>query len=346
MRKPRIAILGAALFFLSGTVTYAGTEAAANDFYKGKTIRFVVGFSPGGGFDLYTRLIARHFGKHVAGNPGVIVQNMPGAGSMIAANYLYNVAKPDVTIGNWIGPVVLQHVIGNPTAKLDGRKFGWLGAPTPDTNICFVRDGAGIKSVKEWFASDRPLVFGATAPGGATHGVSSLLKAALELPMQIISGYPGTSAIRAAIMRDELDGGCWNWESLRASSLEKFQTGKYIALIHLTAERHPELKEVPVAMEYAATDRAREILRLAGVAFSTGQRPYTVPPATSPERLTILQKAFMDTLNDPELRADAQRAGLQIFPVDGPTIARLMIELYEIKPQVREAVKEIFLSRK
>ncbi|MCY4488553.1 MAG: tripartite tricarboxylate transporter substrate-binding protein, partial [Deltaproteobacteria bacterium] len=123
----------------------------ADDFFKGKTIRFVVGFSPGGGFDTYTRLIARHFGKNVPGNPRTVVQNRTGAGSMIAANYIYAKAKPDgLTIGNWIGPLVLQHVLGKKGIKFDGRKFNWLGAPSTDDNTCALTKASGINNVKDW----------------------------------------------------------------------------------------------------------------------------------------------------------------------------------------------------
>jgi tripartite-type tricarboxylate transporter receptor subunit TctC len=319
----------------------APASATTHDFYSGARIRFIVGLAPGGGFDLYTRLIARHFGKHVPGSPRVIVENMPGAGSMIAANHVYNVAKPDLTIGNFLGPVVLQHVIGNPAAKIDGRNFGWLGAPTPDSQICFVRDGAGVKTVEEWIASKRSIAIGATGPGAVTHGIPLLVRASIEVPIDLVSGYAGTSAIRAAIDRGELDGGCWAWESLKGTSLEDFQSGKYIALVQVTPEPHPELKNVPLAVNYAKTDPQRQILKVAEAAFVTAARPYAVPPGTAPERLQVLRKAFMDTLRDPTLRAEAEKARMDINPVEGATIARLMAELYKISPEVVATAREI-----
>lgn len=321
-------------------------KAETHDFYKGQTIRFIVGLAPGGGFDLYTRLIARHFGKHVPGNPSVIVENMPGAGSLIAANHVFNVAKPGLTIGNFLGPVILQHVIGNPAAKIDGRKFGWLGAPTPDSQVCFVREGAGVKTMDEWLRSKQPIVMGATGPGAVTHGIPLLVRAALDVPMDLVSGYAGTSAIRAAIERGEIDGGCWGWESLKGTSLEDFQAGRYRALIQVVAERHHDLKHVPLAIDFAKTEQARQILRVAETAFGAAARPYAVPPATTPEQLKTLQKAFMNTLQDPALRAEAEKARMDIDPVEGATIARLMGELYDIGPEVKATAREILLPGK
>jgi tripartite-type tricarboxylate transporter receptor subunit TctC len=191
-------------------------RAPAEEFYKGKTITFVVGFSAGGGFDTYTRLIARHFAKHIPGNPTVVVENKTGAGSLIAANYIYNQAPHDGTvIGNWIGPLVLQQVLGNKAAKFDGRKFGWLGVPTPDSGVCALTKASGIKTMDDWFKSKRPIKIGGTAPGSTTDDVPNLLQAALGLPMKLVEGYKGTAKIRLAAESGEIDGGCWAWESIK-----------------------------------------------------------------------------------------------------------------------------------
>lgn len=199
------------LFFLS-------PSAAADEFYKGKTIRFIVGFAAGGGFDTYTRMIARHIGKHIPGKPSTLVENMTGAGSLIAANYIYNKAEPDgLTIGNFIGPLVLQDALGNKAAQFDGRKFGWLGVPTPDSGVCALTKAGGINSAEEWFASKQPVKLGGTAPGSTTDDVPKLLKAAIGLPVQMIEGYKGTARIRVAAETGEIGGGCWAWESIKAT---------------------------------------------------------------------------------------------------------------------------------
>jgi tripartite-type tricarboxylate transporter receptor subunit TctC len=203
--KPRIWLLSVTIAALS---LLAPPQASADDFYKGKTVTFVVGFSAGGGFDTYTRLIARHFGKHVPGNPTVVVENRTGAGSLIAANYIFNQAPADGTvIGNWIGPLVLQQVLGNKAAKFDGRKFGWLGAPVSDTGVCALTKASGIKTMDDWFNSKREIKIGGTAPGSTTNDVPRLVQAALGFPMKLVEGYKGTAKVRLAAESGEVDGG-------------------------------------------------------------------------------------------------------------------------------------------
>ena len=332
-----------ALIFLAGTTT----KSTADEFYQGKTIRFVVGFSAGGGFDTYTRLIARHFGKHVPGNPTTVVENKTGAGSLVAANYIYNQAEPDgLTIGNWIGPLVLQQVLGNKAAKLDGRKFGWLGVPTPDSGVCALTQASGIKTVEDWFASKRPIKIGATAPGSTTDDVPKLIKVALGLPIQMVEGYSGTSKIRLAAESGEIDGGCWAWESIKPTWGKGIESGQARVVMQTMLQSHPELKHVPLASKYAKTEEARELLAVANGPYGVLARPYSIAPGTPKERLEVLQKAFMETLKDPELLAEAEKAKLEIKPVDGPTVARLMGDLYNIKAATKEKLKEIVIPKK
>lgn len=322
-------------------------QLSAEEFYQGKTVRFVVGFSPGGGFDTYTRMIARHFGKHVLGNPTTIVENKTGAGSLVAANYIYNQAEPDgLTIGNWIGPLVLQQVLGNKAAKLDGRKFGWLGVPTPDSGVCVLTQASGIKTVEDWFASKRPIKIGGTAPGSTTDDVPKLIKVALGLPIQMVEGYSGTSKIRLAAESGEIDGGCWAWESIKPTWAKGIESGQARTVIQTMLQSHPELKHVPLAIKFAKTDEARELLNVVNGPYGVLARPYSIPPGTPKERLEVLQKAFMETLRDPELLAEAEKAKLEIKPVDGPTVAKLMADIYSLKPATQEKLKEIVVPKK
>jgi len=174
------------------------SKAGGQEFYANKTIRIVVGFSPGGGMDIYARAIGRHLGRNIPGNPSVIVENMPGAGSLIAANHLYNQVKPDgLTIGSWIGGLVLQQVIGQQKGiEFDARKFEWIGLPAGDSSSCAVTKTNGITSTDQWYAAKSPLKIGAMAPGSVTSDIPKILKAALNLPIQIVEGYKGTAEIR------------------------------------------------------------------------------------------------------------------------------------------------------
>jgi tripartite-type tricarboxylate transporter receptor subunit TctC len=337
----RICLLPATIAAL---ILVAIPRAPADEFYKGKTLTFVVGFSAGGGFDTYTRLIARHIGKHIPGNPAVVVENRPGAGSLIAANYLYNQAPRDGTvIGNWIGPLVLQQVLGNKAAKFDGRKFGWLGAPTPDSGVCALTKASGINTMDDWFHSKRPIKIGGTAPGSDTDDVPLLVQAALGLPMKLVEGYAGTSKIRIAAESGEIDGGCWAWQSIKPTWAKALESGEVHIVLQAVEKPLPDLREVPLAMQYAKTDEARALLRLANGPYADGDRPYTVPPGIPQDRLQLLQKAFMETMRDPDLLAEAKKSQLEIDPVDGPTIAKIMAGLYDLSPALKAKLAKLLI---
>jgi tripartite-type tricarboxylate transporter receptor subunit TctC len=336
------------IWLLPATITalllIAAPRAQADEFYKGKTLTFVVGFSAGGGFDTYTRLIARHIAKHVPGNPTVVVENKTGAGSLIAANYIYNQAPHDGTvIGNWIGPLVLQQVLGNKAAKFDGRKFGWLGVPTPDSVVCALTKASGINTIDDWFKSKRPIKIGGTAPGSSTDDVPNLLRAALGFPMKLVEGYKGTSKVRLAAESGEIDGGCWAWQSIKPTWAKALQSGEVHIVLQAIEKSHPELKNVPLAIQYAKSDEARALLHIINGVYSQGARPYTVPPGVPQDRLQLLQKAFMDTLHDPDLLKEAKKSSIDIDPVDGPTIAKTMAGLYDLSPAFKAKLREILI---
>ena len=189
----------------------ANAAAAADDFYRGKSVRIVVGFSAGGGFDTYARALARHLGRNIPGNPGVVVENMTGAGSLIAANHVFKVAKPDgLTIGHFIGGLFLGQVLGQPGIEFDARKFEFIGAPVSDHVVCAMTKASGITSIDKWMAAKTPLKMGGIAPGTSTpDNATRILKAALGLPIQLVSGYKGTADIRLAAEGGEVAGGCW-----------------------------------------------------------------------------------------------------------------------------------------
>src|SRR4029453_6757075 len=185
------------------------STAPAQEFLKDKTLTFIVGYSPGGTYDQYTRLIARHINKHVAGNPTRIVENMPGAGGIIAANHLYNRVKADgLTIAAWASPLILQHVMGNEATKFDGRKVGWVGIPGPYDTACHFNRESGIKTVDDWFAAKRPLKIASIGPGTSLSDVPKLLKEALHLPLEMVEGYKGGAEARLAGEIGEADGPC------------------------------------------------------------------------------------------------------------------------------------------
>src|SRR5262245_58793456 len=205
------------------------------DNLKDKTLTFIVGYSPGGTYDQYTRLIARHIGKHVTGNPIRIVENMTGAGGIIAANHLYNRVKPDgLTVAAWASPLILQHVMGNDAIKIDGRKVGWIGIPGPYDTACHFNAQSGIKTVDDWFASKRPMKIGSIGPGTSLSDVPKLLKEALHLPLEVVEGYKGGAEARLAVESGEVDGLCASWQSTKVIWRNQVESGKINVVLQTT----------------------------------------------------------------------------------------------------------------
>jgi tripartite-type tricarboxylate transporter receptor subunit TctC len=322
------------------------TVLHAQDFYKDKTVRFIVGYSAGGSFDLYTRVIARHFSKHVPGNPTTIVENMTGAGGIIAANHLFNRAKPDgLTIGAWAAPLVLQQIMGNDAVQFDARKFGYLGVPSPYDTVCTFNDKSGIANMNDWVAAKRPMKISSIGPGTSTSDIPKLLKAALNLPLEVLDGYKGGADARLAVESGEVDGYCGSWQTVETVWRSAYESGKIRAILQASLEPYSKYKEVPLAISYAKTDLARQLVTVADSAHGA-QFPYTVPPGMTKDRLDLLQKAFVDTLKDAELLAEAKKSKLDIEVIDGPTIAKKLGQLYELQPAVIAKLKEVLLPKK
>lgn len=318
----------------------------AQDFYKDKTVRFIVGYSAGGSFDLYTRVIARHFSKHVPGNPTTVVENMTGAGGIIAANHLFNRAKPDgLTIGAWAAPLVLQQIMGNDAVQFDARKFGYLGVPSPYDTVCTFNDKSGIANVNDWFAAKRAMKISSIGPGTSTSDIPKLLKAALNLPLEVLDGYKGGADARLAVESGEVDGYCGSWQTVETVWRSAYESGKIRAVLQASLEPYSKYKDVPLAINFAKTDLARQLITVADSAHGA-QFPYTVPPGLPKDRLELLQKAFVDTLKDPELLAEAKKSKLDIEVIDGPTIAKKLGQLYELQPAVIAKLKEVLLPKK
>jgi tripartite-type tricarboxylate transporter receptor subunit TctC len=333
------------IFVIATTVDF-GFNAQAQEFYKDKTLTFIVGYSPGGTYDQYTRLIARHIGRHLPGNPGRIVENMTGAGGIIAANHLYNRVKPDgLTIGAWASPLILQHIMGNEATKFDGRKVGWVGIPGPYDTACHFNRESGILTMDDWLAAKRPMKIGSIGPGTSLSDVPKLLKAALNLPLEMVEGYKGGAEARLAVESGEVDGLCASWQATKVTWRSQMQAGKIHVVLQATLKSHSELKNVPLAINYAKTDEARTLLRVADNVH-VYQFPYSVTPGTPPERLQLLQQAFVKTLRDPDLLAEAKKADLEIEPIDGPTTAKTFAGLYELNPSLIAKLKELLVPKR
>jgi tripartite-type tricarboxylate transporter receptor subunit TctC len=332
--------------FISVSLVTSALAGSVEEFYKGKTIHFVVGGSAGGGYDTYTRLIARHFAQYVPGKPNIVVQNMPGAAMLIAANYIYNSAPRDGTaIGHWSGPLILQQLMGNRAVQFEGNKFGWLGMPTSDSLVCILTDRSGIKTAEEWAKAKTRVKLGAIGPGTSGTDDTKLLAAATGFPIQLIEGYKGTADIRVAAETGEVDGTCaFGWQSAKVTWANALRTRQVHVVLQTTLEPHPELKGVPLAVEYAKTEEGKKLLRIAGDLYGK-QRLYSLPPQVPEQRVRTLQKAFIATLKDSQFLAEAKKAKLEIDPIDGPGIEKMVNGLYEIDTAIVNRVKQLLESK-
>jgi tripartite-type tricarboxylate transporter receptor subunit TctC len=320
--------------------------ASVEEFYKGKTIQFVVGGSAGGGYDTYTRLIARHFSQYVPGKPSTVVQNMPGAAMLIAANYIFNSAPRDGTaIGHWSGPLILQHMMGNRAVQFEGRKFNWIGMPTSDSLVCILTERSGIRTAEEWRNAKTRVKLGAIGPGTSGTDDTKLLAAATGFPLQLVEGYKGTADIRIAAETGEVDGTCaFGWQSAKVTWVNALRTKQVHVVLQTMLESHPELKGVPLAVDYAKTEEGKKLLQIGSNLYGK-QRLYSLPPQVPEQRVRALQKAFIDTLKDPQLLAEAEKSKLEIDPVDGPGIEKMVKGLYEMDPAVVNRVKQILEAK-
>jgi tripartite-type tricarboxylate transporter receptor subunit TctC len=316
---------------------------AQEPYYKGKTVRIVVGFSAGGGFDTYSRVLARHMAGHIPGGPTIIIENMTGAGSLIAANHVYKVAKPDgLTIGHFIGGLFLGQVLGQKGIQFDARKFEFIGAPVRDQAVCALTKASKITSAEKWLASPSPVKMGGVAPGSSTpDNVTRILKSALGLPIQVVTGYKGTADVRLAADGGELAGGCWGWDSIAATWRKALDTGEVMVVLQTGRKPHPDLPNVPLAIKLAKSEDARQLIEVGIHDDSELLRSYTLPPGTPKDRVQLLRKAFADTLKDPAFLADAQKANLGVDPVSGEAIEKIVAGFFKLNPGFLAKLKEV-----
>ena len=319
---------------------------AAAPFYEGKTVRIVVGFTAGGGYDLYARAIGRHLGKHIPGKPAVIVENMPGAGSLISANYLSKVAKPDgLTIGHFNGGLFFSQATGMPGIEFDARKFEYIGTATTGGCVALLTKASGITSPEKWLASKRPLKLGGVVVGAyAPDNVIRILKEALRLPIQHVSGFKGIADIRLATEGGDLDGTFGAWFGVRVSWRKVLEAGDIVIPMQAVAKPFPDLPNVPLAINLAKTEEARQLIRVgihipAGFAF-----PFVLSPGVPKDRVQMMRKAFQETLKDNEFLAEVEKAKMGIDAMTGEELEGVVHEIFKTDPGLLAKLKDITLK--
>ena len=315
-------------------------------FYEGKVVRFIVGFSPGGGFDTYARMLSRHMGNHIPGKPTIIVENMAGAGSLILANHLYRIAKPDgLTIGHFGGTLFISQLMGQPGIEFDALKFEFIGAPsTHDVAYTFTKK-SGISSIEKWMAAKTPPQMGGLMAGDQVANSTRIAKYVLGFPLKLIEGYKGTADIRMAVETGELDGICLGWESLKATWRRLFETGDMVIVLQGASKPIPDLPNVPLVINLAKTDEARKLVEV-GIHYpSLFDRPIALPPGTPKEQVQILRRAFQETVKDKEFLAELEKANLGINPVTGEELEKAIGGFFKIDSGTKAKLKDIIYKK-
>src|SRR5688572_10727795 len=341
----KIAGLFLMLLLVGAANTNTQAASAEQSFYKGKTIRIIVGFAAGGGFDAYARAIARNLSRHIPGNPAIIVDNMTGAGSRIAANYVYKAPPDGLIIGNFIGSLVLQQVMGDKGIEFDARKFEWLGAPVQDETVCALTKASGINSLEDWFAAKKPVKLGGEAPGANDSDVPRVLRAALGLPIQLIEGFKGTSNIRIAAEAGEVDGGCWTWASIRTTWASGLESGMVKAIVQVNQKKADDIPQVPNAIDFAKTPDARLLIESGIHAPSAILRAYALPPGTPKGRVDLLRNAFNATMKDTEFLAEMKKSKLEINALTGAEVDGFVKKLFQMDAKNVAKIRDVLVPK-
>jgi tripartite-type tricarboxylate transporter receptor subunit TctC len=341
------ALCAALCAFLLAIAAAAPAAAQVEEFYKGKTVSFIVGYPPGGGYDVYARLLARFMSDHMPGRPTIVVQNMPGAASLTATNHLYNVAARDGTvIGAFDRYMPLMALLGAPNVKFEPEKFVWLGSLSntqDDAFVLWARKDATVKKVEDLRIPGGPeLTVGTTAAGATDNDIGVLLREALRLNLKIISGYPSTTEIALAVERGELDGQLIGYVSTKVvkPAWTEPQSDMRVLLQFARTTRLPELPDAPMARELASDDRTRAIIDAAELPYQLA-RPVVAPPGVPQDRARALQTAFRDTTSDPAFLAEAKKLKLEISPVRAEEAERLIVQLAKTPADVLQQLRDL-----
>jgi len=316
-----------------------GRADSLEDFYKGKTVNLMIGYSVGGGYDLYGRLLARHLGKHIPGHPGVVPQNMTGAGSLRAAQFIYSVAPKDGTaIATFGRTIPITPLLTPASAQFDGTKFTWLGSITNEVSACVTSRNAAAKTWDELLQKE--VTVGGEGPGADPDVYTLLYNNVFGTKMKLVTGYHGTNDMTLAMERGEIDGVCGlSWSTLKARHLQAMKDKQINVVIQAALRKQPELADVPLAIDLTKDKEKLQILKLF-LASQEMARPFAAPPGLPADRKAALVKAFEDTMKDPEFLAEAQKLNMDVNPLGPKEIDDILVDLYKTPKDVLEKAAE------
>jgi tripartite-type tricarboxylate transporter receptor subunit TctC len=337
-RKSKTSALAMTLLLGATAVKSARADDAVADFYTSHPITFYIGFSAGNAFDLYGRAVAKYIGRYIPGHPTIIVQNMPGAGSVTAAQYIYNVAPKDGTaVGVFSRSTPMEPLLGNGNVKFDATRFSWIGSAAKETSVCVVRSASGVATWNDVFSKD--LAMAATSLSADTGVFANVLKNEFGAKFKVVTGYPGGNEITQAIESGEVDGRCgWSWSGVKSAKPEWLRDGFIKVLIQLGLVPNAELADVPLVMDLAKTERQKQVLRLV-FARQEFAWPFGAPPDVPPARLKALRAAFLQALSDPGLIEEAQKLSLEVSPLSGSEVESLIKATYETPKDLVQMVR-------
>lgn len=313
---------------------------SVEEFYSNKVLELYIGFSAGGGYDTYGRLVARHLGKHIPGNPTVVPVNMDGAGSLKLANWLYNAAPRDGSVIATVNRgVPFESLLGvRELARFNATRFTWLGSANDEVTVCVAWERAGLTRFDQLY--DHELIVAGTGQAGDDPLVK-LISGVLGVKLRLVTGYAGANEANYAMERGEVDGRCaWSWSSIKSTRQYWLDEGKIKVLLQLGFRKHPDLPDVPLILDLARTEEERQIMRLVLVRGVLG-RPFLAPPDIPADRAAALQRGFSETLTDPQFLAEAERLRLEINPISGEEIRQLVSESYATPEDVVEKTRQI-----
>ena len=331
--------LGALASIALATLASPALAQSAAAFFKGKTVTVWVGNSAGGGYDLYARAFARHWSKHLAGNPDFIVKNRPGAGSMLLTNEIYNILPKDGTAMGVIGRgMPLEKILGNDLARYDSTKFTWIGSANNEVSVCVSWAKTGVTRFAD--LKTRGMIVGGTGEGADTDSFPKAMNRVLGTKMKLVTGYPGGNEIMLAMERGEVDGRCgYSWSSAVATHGDWIRDKKMNVLVQIATQKHRDLPTVPLITELADNAEDKQVLEFVFSGQVWG-RPFLAPPGVPADRVQALQDSFMAVTRDPAFIAEANKLKLEINPVPGPELARLIAVQHQMPPQVIKRAKE------
>jgi len=325
MRSRRARLAGGAIFSLLLLTTPVAAQPGG-DTFAAKSVAMIIGFGPGGGYDLWGRTVGRHIGRHLPGAPTVIPQNMPGAGSYAAASYIFNIAPKDGSVLGIIArDAALGPLSGATGARFDPTRLSWIGTPTKETNVCVAYHTSQVKSVLDLY--DKQLIVGDTGPGTCTRSYPKALNELLGMKFKLVGGFPASSDVFLAMERGEVEGICESLDSIKIRRPDWIPTRKISILFQGGAEPNPELDGVPFVLDLALTGEQRQALEFLYAGQGIG-RPFVAPPDLPPDRLKMLRDAFKATMTDPAFVAEAQKSKLDLEPEDGEHLAVLIAKIY------------------